>query len=321
MGRTALWQFLTLAFAATTFAHNSVVNFIPAVPDPLAMVADGLDDDWGWYDRETFALTEWIAKTYGRDRVVSDTDMTMIYLAAWSPPPDNGYYVFARVTDDTLRIGEADNDVVWWNDDNLKQGFDMDHGGGNWVENEEEGYSLEEATAAGYHFSFNPVYSNVVGLRSSPSENKLPDPAFYNWQVDPPFARWRSTVSPANPENFTPNVEITFEYHLRTFDELNMNDFPSSIQHVWEEAQVVHINVAYEDGDWGAHGRDQIWHQPGAIFQTNNFEGNGTDTVALLNDMHYEPDTYPNSFDQTLLEPVAVVEHTTWARIKSRFNQ
>ena len=313
MRKTFLVLGLIVAFAASAFAHNAVLNFLPTVPDPLAMTADGLDDDWGWYDVDSFAITEMSAETYGGGRVVDqDTDMTFFYLAAWAPPPDNGYYVFARVLDDTLRIGEGDNDGSWWNDDNLKQGFDMDHGGLNWVHNEEEGFSLEEATAAGYHFSMNPVFNNTVGIRSSPSEANLPDPSFYNWQTDPPYARSRTTILPANPENFTPNVEMTFEYHLITFDELNVNDFPASIQHIWAEDQVVHINVAYEDGDWGAHGEDQIWHQPGATFETNNFEGNGSDTIALMT-IDYDESTYPNSWTGG-----TAVEHSTWARIKAQ---
>ena len=36
---------------------------------------------------------------------------------AWSLPPDNAYYVFARALDDTLRALEAKED--WWNDDIL----------------------------------------------------------------------------------------------------------------------------------------------------------------------------------------------------------
>jgi hypothetical protein len=329
MQRLLLVLAIATALAAAAFAHNGITNFVPSVPDPMTMIVDGVEDDWGWYDADEFGIIEMSAETYGGDRVVSDADFNMLYLHAWSPPPDNAYYVFARVTDDTLRIQEGDIQSNWWNDDNLKQGFDMDHGGGNWVENEDEGISLADATAMGYHFSMSPSFNNTVGIFTSPWPSKLPDVAFDNWHTLPPYGFGWTTMSPANAENFAANVEYTFEYILRTFDELDVNDFPSSTPHVWEEDQVVHINIGYEDGDWGPHGEDQIWHQPGATFETNNFE-TGTDNWAVLTTDGVVEDSFVgrNSNDNcgtfAGCNPdggggATSVENMTWARIKSQF--
>jgi hypothetical protein len=331
MNRTLLALIVAVALAASAFAHNGITNFIPTLPNPMDHVIDGLDDDWGWYDSGEFAIIEMSAETYGGGRVVSDTDMNFLYLHAWSPPPDNAYYVFARVNDDTLRIQEGDNPDSWWNDDNLKQGFDMDHGGGNWVNNDEEGISWQQSTAMGYHFSFNPVFTEVSGIHSRPRAGDLEvlgiDTGYASWQTFPPYCYAKATILPATAENFTPNVEQNYEYVCRTFSELNLGDLPSSIMHVWEEDQVVHINIGFEDGDWGPHGEDQIWHQPGATFETNNFE-TGTDNWAVLTTDGVVEDSFigrdadcagfagcsPTGGGETS------VENMTWARIKSQLS-
>ena len=322
---------LTVTFASSAVSHNSLLNFVPTVPDPMAQIIDGHDDDWGWFDQEAFGLSEWSAETYGGERVVDqDSDMQMLYLHAWSPPPDNAYYSFARVLDDTLRIGEGDTIGSWWNDDTLNVFFDTDHMGGNWVPDEEAGQTWDESVVHGYGYWVNPVFSNEVGTLSVPFEDVAGD--VFQWQVDPPFLYQRTTIIPATTVNFTPNVEITFEVVLRTFDEILLFDIENSPPHVFEADEIIHISIAYEDGDWGPHGEDQIWHQPGATFAGNNFEI-GTDNV-LLNTTDGDLSGYPDSFlgrsaddcGRAGCDPVTgaggtAVENTTWARIKSHLSK
>jgi hypothetical protein len=328
--KRALILVLTVAFAATAFAHNGLLNYIPTVPDPMTMIVDGLDDDWGWYDQDEFAIVDWSADSYGGDRVVSDADCQVVYLQAWSPPPDNAYYMFTRIMDDTLRIQEGDNLDAWWNDDTMNIGMDLDHGGGNWVPNADEGYTWPMAIETGYQFWISPVFSNSVGSQSVPIPT-APDfnLDFYQYQTNPPFSFMNTTVLPAGAENFTPNVEITMELVHRGFDVLDYNDMPNaSIPHVWAEDQVVHINMGYEDGDWGPHGEDQIWHQPGTTFEHNNFD-TGTDNLAVLTTDGVVQDSFVgrNAGDCGFAgcDPdgtiITSVEDATWARIKNQLTR
>ena len=57
MKHATLLLILAVAFTGTAFGHNGLTNFLPTVPDPLAINIDGVEDDWDWYDRD-FANTD-----------------------------------------------------------------------------------------------------------------------------------------------------------------------------------------------------------------------------------------------------------------------
>ena len=103
MKHATLLLILAVAFTGTAFGHNGLTNFLPTVPDPLAITIDGMEDDWGWFDRE-FANTDIISiqgQKKGQGVNSAPDDFSMAWFMAWSPPPDNAFYFFARVKDDT----------------------------------------------------------------------------------------------------------------------------------------------------------------------------------------------------------------------------
>ena len=56
MKKLTLALILTLAVAGSAVAHNGKTNFMPTWPDPTSFVLDGEEDDWGWYDTESFGV-------------------------------------------------------------------------------------------------------------------------------------------------------------------------------------------------------------------------------------------------------------------------
>ena len=91
------------ALVSPANAHVGAEYFIPGVPNPSAMTIDGLEDDWGWLDEEFILTTEGMFTAGGETIEKEDYDVSI--LMAWSTPPDNRFYFFIRVQDDTLRLG------------------------------------------------------------------------------------------------------------------------------------------------------------------------------------------------------------------------
>ena len=109
---------------------NGIGYFMLEVPDPAAMVMDGSDADWGWFD-PMYVIT--------MDQLVSEqaaplpdpSEMEISAMLGWTPPPDNMWYVFSAVHDDTLDIESTDPNNPW-SDDCLEMAFDpLDHGRGD----------------------------------------------------------------------------------------------------------------------------------------------------------------------------------------------
>ena len=89
MKHATLLLILAVAFTGTAFGHNGLTNFLPTVPDPLAINIDGLEDDWDWYDRD-FANTDIISilgQKKGQGVNPAPDDFSMAWFMAWSPPP------------------------------------------------------------------------------------------------------------------------------------------------------------------------------------------------------------------------------------------
>lgn len=301
--------------AGAAFGHATVTWFMPTVPDPLSMTMDGNDDDWGWFDQNEFALVDWNA-IQGQGRLVDpDGDFSMAIFPAWSPPPDNALYMFTRITDDTLRIQQGAAHAGWWDDDTIVVGLDMDHSGGFGVADEESGLTLEDAVRNGYRLIANPAFSldPDIGLHEPTSNHD--DPALADWAVKEPRAFYGGTLLPASAENFATNIEATFEWKVRTYDELDMTDYPSSIPHTFEADQISHIHIDYADGDWGAHGQSQFWglEPAGDCCSWTHDHDQQNDVIPLL--------TTDGIVGDSFADGGTAVEHTTWARIKSTLSK
>ena len=145
MLRTLLGLMLAFVMVSPIVAHNGITNFIPAWPDPTTFVLDGEEDDWGWYDTDSFGVKpEQIESLLGehldQGPNPNPEDFSVSFFVAWSPPPDNALYFFARAQDDTLRALEEKGN--WWNDDYLQLQIDADHASGNYLTEFINGYRL-----------------------------------------------------------------------------------------------------------------------------------------------------------------------------------
>ena len=311
MKHTTLLLILAVAFTGTAFGHNGLTNFLPTVPDPLAITIDGMEDDWGWYDRE-FANTDIISiqgQKKGQGVNPAPDDFSMAWFMAWSPPPDNAFYFFARVKDDTLRIKWGNDKNNWWDDDNLNLMFDADHGGGPVTGNEDV-----NEISNGYRYHLSPVFTNEVGPHAGglagPGENE----DFWPFSIQPHNMRYRTTIVPADAEHLTANVEYTFELKTKLWDIYDISGEDASVPHVFAPDQVLHVVVQFEEGDQGGTGQSDFWGQAG-VPEVNGMldAGQAADALCLLT---ADIENYPDSF----ADAGTAVEHITWARIKNHFS-
>ena len=125
------------ALSSPASAHMGKQVLLPMVTNPTAMVIDGVEDDWTWYD-PSFATTLADMDTKGSGLgygvnlpgvFVDPSDYDFTYRIAWSPPPDNQLYFFIRIQDNALDTALLDPDD-WWRQDFLHISIDADHSGG-----------------------------------------------------------------------------------------------------------------------------------------------------------------------------------------------
>jgi hypothetical protein len=96
------------------------------VPNPGAMVADGFNDDWAWFDPEyTLTMDEW--RDEGDRPAPSRDDLNITTFMGWKGSGVNRWYVFMEAFDDVL--AHDGTTVERWNGDMLQVGHDpQDHG-------------------------------------------------------------------------------------------------------------------------------------------------------------------------------------------------
>jgi hypothetical protein len=289
---------LTIAFATSVGAHVGTTTFMPTVPDPSAMTIDGLEDDWDWYD-PGFAITPdqlvvWLGQYEGAQMPVDD--FSAGYFIAWSAPPDNRLYFFARVTDDTLRSAGGDDHGLWWADDFIQISIDADHSGGNHlgdtIESLENGQRWEQVPAW-------PGPCNIGGVLEFEHQE--------DWLCTEPYTYLAVTVSPSDATHMTPEIEYTYEFAMTLFDFFAPIDgIDASVVHVFEPEQVIHASIRFDDADQdeGQGGQSLIGLAGGSYLGDREGEQSG-DYVAIQT-----VDDLPGSV-------ITAVEHKTWAAIKS----
>ncbi|MDE2814861.1 MAG: hypothetical protein OXM01_17680, partial [Gemmatimonadota bacterium] len=224
-------------------------------------------------------------------------------LMAWSTPPDNRFYFFIRVQDDTLRLIEEDQ-KRWWNDDCIQITFDPDHSGGDFL-----GENVDQVlNAQRYHLRIKPLPGQPVAYNSLLEYIDLPP---IGWSSDmfegEPTGdifeiAW--TVNPPDAEHFSTNVSYTFEFR-NAFWDIHGQTREEAIRHIFENDQVTHIGVRPLDGDGGETGaKHQLYPLGGSTGQDQ--KGDQMLDYILLEAEEVEEDT--------------AVEATSWGRVKSHLN-
>lgn len=276
--------------SAPALAHNGLTVFMAQVPDPSAMTIDGKDDDWGWID-QSFAITMEGMEDYTGKEVPRE-DYNVAFFTAWSPPPDNSFYFFARVADDTLRILEEDP-KRWWNDDMLQLSFDSDHSGGPYL-----GENLDEVSnGQRYHLRPLPLPGQSPVFLSELEFIDVPELA---WGQDPQWFQVGGTVLPSGAKHLSTNVIYTFEIKAALWDAFGQSP-DESRRHNFVSEGAIHLGVRFDDGDGGDAGEKHLIGLKGGTYLADR-------------DGNQAPDYIPI---ETGEGGVTAVEQAGWGRIKS----
>ena len=292
---------VAFALASPANAHVGAEYFIPGVPNPSAMTIDGLEDDWGWLDEEFILTTEGMFTAGGETIAKEDYDVSI--LMAWSTPPDNRFYFFIRVQDDTLRLIEEDQ-KRWWNDDCIQITFDPDHSGGDFL-----GENVDQVlNAQRYHLRIKPLPGQPVAYNSLLEYIDLPPIGWssdmFEEQPTGDIFEIAWTVNPPDAEHFSTNVSYTFEFRNAFWDIHGVTQ-DEAIRHMFEADQVTHIGVRPLDGDGGETGaKHQLYPLGGSTGQDQKGD-QMLDYILLEAD---EP------------EEGTAIEATSWGRVKSHLN-
>jgi hypothetical protein len=289
-----------LALSVAAFGHTGETFFSPEVPDPSTMIMDGDVDDWGWMDPD-WAETIDNMNDYKEEGINKDT-YDCVWYTAWSRPPDNAFYHFTRVQDDTLRVGEEEQSR-WWNDDMLQPCFDADHSGGGSYIGTEVGH-IEIAQR--YHSRILPLAGQSPNFLGQLDRVDAPD---YAWSTWPPYMTTGWTLLPSGASHMSENVTYTMEWKFWTWD-FHGPTPEESERHVFDIDQVIHFWSSWGDGDGGEYGQKNIYTP-------------GTSLMSGATDEDQMPDFWMLECDAADCSNVGkegaatAVEHTTWARIKS----
>jgi hypothetical protein len=269
---------------------NGIGYYMLEVPDPSAMVIDGSDDDWAWFDPMYLITMDQLEVENGVPMPDADEFVVAIKMG-WSPVPDNFWYCFIAVHDDTMSNGGE----AWFYNDALQFGFDpTDHGRG----------SLREY---GQQFVLLPgeILGNADLRAGDDSRNvrqEMDDPP-YGWGAilsDPPDAR-------SQPKWTSPTgVDYAFEFKIAVWDQAMECGVECSPRTILSRGLVLPFVLWIEDYDTDTPSYKDITTR--SIAAAATIEGvNYFSTATLLGVEDYEPQV--------------AVESSTWGAIKATFQQ
>jgi hypothetical protein len=292
MGLFTVVTLLTLYTFAT--AHQATY-FFPQIPDPGKMTIDGKDDDWGWYD-EAYAITpDNLYEILGTAWPPAKDDWDVILRVAWSSPPDNSLYYFARVTDDSLGLAK-ENPQEYWFDDSVEIIVDADHSSENFNETQ-------------------MMSGQQYGIRVLPPSGQ-PDTWIYNvpetsilWSTREPYMVFRWTLDPPNAKPYQQPegslVTYTYEVKQQAWDFHDKAGPGGSKRHIFAPDQTFGLTFQFDEAENPEVLREK---QPGTTPVNGAFQDNslGSDFIAVAT---------PGATGGT------AVEATTWGRVKSFMNR
>jgi hypothetical protein len=300
--RSLLWaSALVIALSSAALAHVGITIYIPQVPDPASMKMDGRDNDWGWMDPSFIMTTDGMFTAGGE--VIQKSDYDVAISSAWSAQPDNRFYFFIRVQDDTLRRRE-DDPKRSWNDDCIQITFDPDHSGGDFL-----GENLDQVhNATRYHMRVLPKPGEEAIFNSMMEYIDLPT---LGWTMDMFEGRatgkdaievgW--TLLPAGSADLSTNVTYTIEAAFALYD-LYAPTQGESRRHIFAADQVTHVGVRPLDADGGDTGAK---HQLYPLGSSTGQDQKG--------------DQMPDYYMLAGEEGGTAVESVSWGRIKSHLDQ
>ena len=309
--RILLASVLALAMSSGVWAHNGFEYFLPEVPNPAAMTIDGSEDDWGWYDLNLAFTGDQMIGNDGNPVPLDDINVAMF--VGWSAPPDNRYYLFGRVQDDTLKVSEEDP-KLWWQDDLWTIAFDADHSGGGLL-----GENLDEhSNGQRYHMRILPLPGQPVAFNSGleyidQQELGWSSDIFNGEQTEWFEVAW--TLEPAGAGNGSADVSWTMEFRCALWDEHGVSA-EQSVRHIFEPGQI--IGVAHKVNDRGPIPAPVDEEDKPNAFRHNVYpEGGAGSQFVDANQMH---DFLTIPAEEGAGGPGTAVASDSWGRIKAHFD-
>jgi hypothetical protein len=224
---------------------NGVGYFALQVPDPAAVMVDGLDRDWAWFDPDFIVGPDQMCNTLGNP-MPPKSDIDIAIKIGWTPEPDNRLYAFVKVVDDTLNADETNMDNGW-NDDNLELILDPDHAGG-W--HEEAGALRTGHQQWTFSVSLPGGYPQIAWLRFN-------QPPEMQWAINEGLVEAAVNVAPEPASTIVPDVVVGYEVRMAAFDPYMPDGEAASVRHTFVANQTIGLSVTLDEAD--AAGRtDQL---------------------------------------------------------------
>jgi hypothetical protein len=290
---------LVVSWATVTMAGIGEVRYYPMHPAPEIFVPDGMDDDWGWFPEEFLITGADMTDSYsaGWDQ----SDFAPAVYQAWTPEPDNRWYIMFKFIDDTLKVDDGNfNDI-----DGMQFYTDFDAKGGSILGVRG---SIQDGLN-GHRWMANPVpEAGELGptgyLMLDDKGEAMPVICAVciregtMWAYEWPRLQAGWTTHGAQPGDA--NVTWAIEFSYEAWDVVDATP-DVSVKHVFEEGQIIGFSWRFHDAD-GPTGRKH-WLYP--------IDG------SLSADVDADQCNMWMSVDAGI-EPPTAVEHTTWGAIKAQ---
>jgi len=297
--RKILTGLAVLALAAGAYAQapanrnaNGVGYFSLEVPSPAAVTIDGSDADWAWFD-PTYVITMDQFRSEQDAPMPDPSDMDITAKLAWSGQPENMWYMFVKVHDDTLDIESTDVGNPWA-DDCINYGYDVtDHG-------KQGGQPSDRAYYQPYvvkHTAFLTTKEIMIPSRYSSTEADWV--SFCHW----PYAEAAVASNPPQAVQYPiwtsdTGVDINYELRQAVFSWRSPDGPAASTRTVLSAGMFMPFLLNVEDGDGP-------WRFDATIRSAEATAAGYFAGVTLLGVNDYQSPT--------------AVESSTWGRIKNGF--
>jgi hypothetical protein len=291
--------------SSSTSAHKpeGVEFFAPHIPDQIlaGMDIDGNFADWSWYPQDLVLTSDIMVSRAGNDpRDIADIDLS--FRIAWNESTNKIYLALEAFDDFIHRDTESNNNP--WTEDGWTISTDADHSGGFFDGGD---LDINDMGSQGQQWLVHPPGPATEMWVVLFGENYLENienrgGVRAHWFGHPP---WGEIV--VGPPEVLPvkegdtDVTLFYEFAWTLFDFLDYGGPDSSVEHILEEDQIIHLGIHYQDHDENGDDWDSQWGL--------NDESDATRDGSALPDwvMVKVPD----------LESLTAVEGSTWGQIKS----
>jgi hypothetical protein len=275
--------------------------YLPYI-DPGRVVIDGLGTEWedaSFYPQEYMLTTDDLpGDAYGAEMPPKDDWDVILYLA-WSAPPDNMLYGYARVTDDILNQ-DGESCGGGYKDDCIAITCDANNDGG--MAGKYGGYPLEVEDRVFYR-----IWMTTFDLPDGPGNRasrtrwcaSVAEEAM--WVSEPQWF-YAAVMRPTTTENVT----YAYEWKFAIWDEGAITP-EESTRHINALDDVLGYTILFNDTDATGDKRD---HQ----ITTAGAEGE-----AVWKNSDYCNDAYLIENPLYAVGTVTAVEPTSWGAVKASF--